>query len=553
MMQPPEQSRTELIPAGRLASMLQEAAGPACRALGEFYGKDCDVPGKARVCLGAVEAFCREFGAEAPVFVARTTGRINLLGMHVDHRGGLVNPIAVKEAFFIVEPRADDEVRVCSAEPGFGPRRFTIHQELPRRKISDWDAWTQQELENRSRAGGHAGDWANYIKSAGLYLQHLHTRDDGRFDPPLRGMNLAVNSTIPMAAGLSSSSAMVVGAAEACAHVNALEMSPMEMAEATRLAEWYVGTRGGGGDQAAIKFGKKDHVLQIGSFPLSVRSAPFPPGYSLVLANSLVEARKQEGARDAFNQRVAAYDFGLLMLQGAFPQHAARMVHLRDVNPATLGVSEAQAYRMILTLPPRCSRREVTEALPDRRERVERVLRSHAEPPEGYLIRQVCAYGIAECIRSEMAGELLRRGDVKGFGELISMSHDGDRVTRLLEGRRVPYDNSLSDAALDALIADAESGDPGRIERARLWRQPGGYGVSTPEQDTLVDIALGLPGVAGAGLVGAGLGGTIIALVEEQQAEATIDAMAKGFYAPRGLPVAAEVARPVGGAAVLSI
>ena len=41
------------------------------------------------------------------MLVARSTGRINLLGMHIDHGGGLVNPIAIKDAFFVVEPRQE--------------------------------------------------------------------------------------------------------------------------------------------------------------------------------------------------------------------------------------------------------------------------------------------------------------------------------------------------------------------------------------------------------------------------------------------------------------
>jgi hypothetical protein len=87
---------------------------------------------------------------------------------------------------------------------------------------------------------------------------------------------------------------------------------------------------------------------------------------------------------------------------------------------------------------------------------------------------------------------------VKRFGELMSISHDGDRVTRLVDGARVPVDNSYPDERIDALIDDLESGEPHRVERARLWRQGGGYNVSLPQLDTLVDIALATPGVPGA-------------------------------------------------------
>jgi len=541
-----------LVRAADLVRMLDDPAGPVRRALADLYPAGADLDAVAGLCREAAEAFCRDFGGDRRVFVARSTGRINLMGMHIDHRGGFVNPIAIRELFLVVEPRRDDEVRLCNADPEFPPCRFRISEGLPRAKIRDWDAWTHEEFDRRRRRG-EEGHWSNYVRAAVLYLQHERTRDDGAFDPPLRGMNVAVKGNVPRAAGLSSSSALVVGAMEACAHVNALGLEPLEMVQACWTAEWYVGTRGGGGDHAAIKFGRKGHVLHIGAFPLSVDWMPFPEGYSVVLANSLVEARKQEGARDVFNRLVAAYVFGLLMLRRNHPRLAPKMRHLRDVNPHALGLSEADIYRMLLTLPERAHRSDILAALPDDADEIERTFRSHAEPPEGYPVRGVTAYGITECLRSAMAPGLLAQGRVEAFGELIRISHDGDRVTREVDGRRVPVENRLTDEHLHALIADAESGDPVRVERARLWRQPGGYNASSPEQDLLTDIALSTPGVVGAGLVGAGLGGSIIALVERERAGAVIEAMAERYYRPRALPVAAEVVEPVGGSGILDI
>jgi galactokinase len=146
-----------------------------------------------------------------------------------------------------------------------------------------------------------------------------------------------------------------------------------------------------------------------------------------------------------------------------------------------------------------------------------------------------------------MVPQCLHNGDVGRFGELMNISHDGDRVTRLVDGTRVPIDNSYPDERIDALIRDIESGDPQRIERARLWRQGGGYNVSLPELDTLVDIALATPGVAGAKLVGAGMGGCIVAIVKSEHAPQLIENMAEQYYRPRNLPPSAEAITPVGG------
>jgi galactokinase len=152
-----------------------------------------------------------------------------------------------------------------------------------------------------------------------------------------------------------------------------------------------------------------------------------------------------------------------------------------------------------------------------------------------------------------MVPECLRKGDVKTFGELISISHDGDRVTKLVDGKRVPTDNSYPDERIDALISDLQSGDPQRISRVRLWRQGGGYNVSVPELDILVDIALATTGVVGAGLVGAGMGGGIVVVVKDEHAQQVIENLAEQYYRPKNLQVAAEVVAAVGGLCTIDV
>ena len=519
------------------------------RALEDIYGRDAEtLNGKRTLLRRTMDAFAEQFGRDGDAILVRSTGRVNLLGMHVDHRGGFVNPVAVGEVVFFAQPREDDRVVLKNVESDrFGDRAFVMREELPAGAIADWDKWTQDRVAGRRAAG----DWSDYVKSAVLYLQHLHTGKDGSFRPALRGMNVMVYGTVPVAAGLSSSSSIVVAAAEACRRINDLGLTDMELVDACAQAEWYVGTRGGGGDHAAIKFGRLDHVTHVGSFPLSVDWIPFPPEYRIVLANSLIKAEKSVGARDVFNQRVASYTFGLMMARKRFPQYAARMEHLRDLNPRRLGVEESEVYRIIRSLPERARREEILAELAEERQRVEHVFGSHAAPADGYMIRQVIVYGVSECLRAEMAADMLRSGDIRGFGELVDLSHDGDRVTRLQNGRRVPGDSRYPDEKMDALIADLSSGDAQRQERARLWRQSGGYRVSTEELDILVDIARASPGVVGAGLVGAGLGGSVVAIVVREQAERLVENFVREYYRPRELSPAASVIRPVGGSAIL--
>ncbi len=539
-------------PLGEWVNLFKDAGGPAYRALAGIYGGERPVlREKADFVLDALGEFARRFHADALLLLARSAGRINLVGIHIDHRGGDVNPIAVRETWFLCEPRADDVLDCASCNGSLFPRsKFSIREELGGERIADWDRWTQGMAAKR-RTAGTAGDWTNYVKAAALYLEHIRPTLSPPAGAPLRGMNMLVSGTVPFCGGLSSSSSIVVGTAEALIHINGLPISARELVDICGSAEWYVGTRGGAGDHAAIKFGRCGQVSHLGSHPLTVDAVRFPEGFSVVLVDSRIEAKKSTGAKDEFNNRIASYEFGLMLLKKRFPEHAPKADRLRDVNPQTLGVSEAEICRMLLRLPQRVSRDEILAALPEHEERVRHIFGSHAEPARGYPVRDVCAFGIGECLRSRLAVEVLRNGDVSRFAEIVNISHDGDRVTRLDEdGRRLPARKSLSDEALRRNIADLESGVPERVERARLWRIPGGFGASLPDLDAIVDACLATEGVPASRVVGAGLGGAVHAIVRKDRVDDLLATVARNYYEPRNLEPAAEVYTPVGGSGI---
>ena len=77
----------------------------------------------------------------------------------------------------------------------------------------------------------------------------------------MRGADIIVAGDIPIAAGLSSSSALVVAAAEAIVAVNQLNIFPSQLIDLCGEGEWFVGTRGGTADHAAIKLGQRSRVV----------------------------------------------------------------------------------------------------------------------------------------------------------------------------------------------------------------------------------------------------------------------------------------------------
>ncbi len=500
-----------------------------------------------KMAIQALEAFGARYGMARDVLLIRSSGRVNILGTHIDHRGGSVNPIAVHNMWLVVSPREDDWVVAHNVEDrAFHEEQFRIGQCLPKgRHIDDWDHWCHTEFDKRR--GDTSVTWSTYVRAAVLYFQHIHTNPSGVFSPAIKGMDMIFNGDVPRAAGVSSSSAVVVATAEAVIRLNQLEVACDAMVTHCGLAEWYVGTRGGSSDHAAIIYGAPKAISHLTAFPPTATEVPLPEGYSFVLANSCVEAKKQAAARNVFNSRIAAYEFGLMMIRRRFPEYTEKLKHLRDVNPTTLDVTEAQIYRLVRSLPIRVTRTEVLQWLPDQEEDLYRVFESHDEPEEGYPVRGVCLYGIAECIRANRVTECLKQGDIKQFGELMKVSHDGDRVTRWIDGKAVPIDKRYSDERLDDLMTEIESSDPDRIEGARLWRQSGAYNCSLPEVDTLVDIALASDGVVGAGLVGAGMGGCVVVIVESHRAEQLITNMTEKYYSPHGWSPKAEMVIPVGG------
>ena len=526
--------------------LLDGDAPGLARRFADIYGGDPALHRERRqACRETLLEFARVYGLDSRVLLIRSPGRVNLMGRHVDHRGGHNNLVAInKEVLMVVEERRDNNVALHNRDfQQFKFRTFNIGEEVANLDWDDWISTINSEKVMRMVREA-AGDWANYIKAAALRLQEKFR------NRRIRGMNVMASGNIPMGAGLSSSSAMVVAAAEAIVELNGLAVNPQQFVNLCGEGEWFVGTRGGSGDHAAIKLSRRGAIAHVRFYPFEVESIlPFPEGYRVVVCASGIQARKAANARDTFNQCIAAYEAGCLFLRKLLPGKADRIEYLRDVNTETLECAEADILRLVQGLPNRIGRSEMLRQLAGQdTARLEQLFLSHNEPPDGYRVRGVCLFGIAECLRSRDCAQLLERGDVEGFGRLMTLSHDGDRVSRLdAAGERQPVPLDVSDADLDAAIAACERG------ASRLMMVPGSYACSTPELDSMVGIALRVDGVVGAQLAGAGLGGCIMVLCRDDATAPLREAMTRGYYEPAGREPQIEPCVPVEGSGIVEI
>ncbi|MBM3888940.1 MAG: hypothetical protein FJ388_07410, partial [Verrucomicrobia bacterium] len=397
-------------------------------------------------------------------------------------------------------------------------------------------------------------------------LRLMHARP-GRID---HGLNLVLCGDIPAGGGMSSSSSVVVVTAMALNDLFNLGFAREELIGLLGEGEWYVGTRGGSGDHAAMLMAGRGEMANIQFTPpfhfRQIRHAAFPPGYQMLLVNSGVRSEKSLEEKLLFNRGVFAYKFAFTELQRLLREHhrelgipAATVEETRclaDFNVERLSL--AQIYQLLARLPQEVSLRDLEQR---HGEKVFATARSFFGVDDmtqlrfNAPLRGAAMYGLGRADRGLVQDRLLAAGDetsLREFGRLMTITHDGDRLYQRdpRTGQMTAYyghHQRLTDDALADLIR--RSADAGDLD-AQLRRQPGFYGASIVELDLIVDLALGVEGVLGAGLMGAGGGGIVEVLARggDDVRAAVEKTLAAGYFEPRGMPVDVDPWRSIAAA-----
>lgn len=414
-----------------------------------------------------LDRFRSAFPDSPEALIARAPGRVNIIGEHTDYNGLPVMPMAIdREIAVAFSPSTVPEIDLVSVEDIYPRARFELSAAIPPDETGHWG--------NYARAAAQAiWQWAEACAPDSL---------------PLHGYRGCVAGSIPAGAGLSSSSALVVAVALAIVHVNSLRIDRLQLAETLARGERYVGTEGGGMDQAASILAEAGSALKIDFHPLRVRPVRLPAGHSVVIANSMVVASKTGGARVAFNTRVAECRMGLEMLK-------------RDAA----GVSEIAGARLL---------QDFVRLVPDWHAALEAL-------PDGPVFpSDAAAYaGMSE---EQMVSLCLRRKD----GEVIPTPAGGFYPKRRVRHVLTEY-NRVEQAARACERQDAK--ELGRLMSESHESCATDYDVSCPELDALVGSLL-RHGAVGARLTGAGFGGCAVALARSEDSQALIEGVWRDYY-----------------------
>ncbi|MBS1859319.1 MAG: hypothetical protein JST11_28355 [Acidobacteria bacterium] len=198
-------------------------------------------------------------------------GRANLIGEHIDYHGLPVLPIALRRAIHVRFMPRDDR-RIHASSGTYGQREFE---------------WTH------GLAPVAAGDWENYLRAAAQTVA-------GRWGLG-RGIDAVVTSDLPAAAGLSSSSALLVAFTLALLRANERYASFESLMEVLPDGEQFVGTRGGGMDHAAVLGSREGCASLIAFNPVAIRHVPIPASWGFLVAHSRVHAEKSGAVRERYN------------------------------------------------------------------------------------------------------------------------------------------------------------------------------------------------------------------------------------------------------------
>ncbi|KAB0796666.1 hypothetical protein PPYR_10800 [Photinus pyralis] len=415
-----------------------------------------------------LERFAAKFQQE-PAFYVRVPGRVNLIGEHIDYCGYSVCPMALEQDIMLSVSIGDGEtLRLTNVDPSYEDYEC----DLRKFEIS---------------IGDEAPKWYQYFLCGVRGLLDVLPKETS-----IKGFNVAVSGIIPQSAGLSSSSALVSAAALSTSHVHNFNISKKELANLCARCERYIGTQGGGMDQAIAFLANEGCAKLIDFTPLRCKDVSLPPGAVFVIAHSLTRLNK--AATADFNCRVVECRLAAQLIakhQGIDWFTVKTLSDLQSGLKGSLHTMIALVKKILHESP--YTKEEIVDELKTTSAVLDQTsLTPNTKHIESFKLHQRALHVFEEALRvqkfHEACNNFSSEGALETLGKLMSESH-----------------SSLRDL----------------------------YECSHPQLDTLVEISQNFS--LGARLTGAGWGGCAVALVTAENVSNYIDVLKTKFYSQIGI------------------
>jgi len=421
------------------------------------------------------DAFVKAYGREPDAF-ARSPGRVNLIGEHIDYEGYSVLPMAI----------GLDTIVAISVNASSG--KIAVGNTNEEYASKTFESSPEQDVDAASL------HWTNYVMCGYKGVFDFLKESDKESPAPV-GLDIIVDGTVPTGSGLSSSSALCCAVAVAVMHALGLNFTQGEIADFTCKCERYSGTQSGGMDQAISIMGEAGVAKLVDFNPISTNDVHLPEEAAFVIGNCLAVSNKAETAHERYNLRVvecrlAAIILGLKL--GMNAEEATKIETLKEIEDFVGSMSAAKA----------AAEEHLHEGYYDARE-----------------IEELIGVEAFMDVFSSPASKLVLSNNEKGYKLLARTLHVYSEAGRV----------HLFAAACAMKVDPAELGVymNGSHESCRAL-----YECSCAELDELVD-AFRAAGALGARLTGAGWGGCAVAIVAKDAVESVLKAVHESFYSPR--------------------
>jgi galactokinase len=507
---------------------------PVAKSLSDIYTEDALPTQKSR-WENLLKQFKTNYGHE-PQFVARSPGRVNIIGEHIDYSLYSVLPMAITaDALLAVSVLEDDSPASNSFKLKVSnvlADKFPAHEfDIP---------YDTVEIDSKVH------EWTNYFKS-GLRgaLELLQKKHGANFRP--KGMEVLMDGTVPAGGGLSSSAAFVSASALAVMFANGeTSVDKTELTELAIVSERAVGVNSGGMDQSASVFSLRGSALFVSFVPsLEAKAVKFPttnPELSFVIAQSFVAADKHVTGPVCYNLRVVEVSLAASYLHAKLNPPSTSLP--KDSGP--LGVSLHGFHTT--HFPPNSTSKSFEDQLTE----LVALTKSTLTQEEGYTreeIAQVIGLSVDQLNERFTSTFPVRAERFKLRQRALHVFSEALRVLRflsILENPAAHGVTSSSTAEFNRKLGNLMN------ETQDSCRDV--YDCSCPELDELCRIAREA-GSLGSRLTGAGWGGCSVHLVESDKVEQVKRAWEDKYYSKRQLTAeqregAVVVSKPGSGSAV---